>query len=116
MESRGECERNRDAMSRVCRRTCQRCVDVPDGCIDVSPDKNGGIYKCVERAGFGDERAPAGSVIYSHYQGVLPDGSSFGTSRQAGRMWTYNIGISALFLVFLNETNQPIKVVTMFLS
>ena len=27
--SRGECERNRDFMSTNCRRSCQRCVDVP---------------------------------------------------------------------------------------
>ena len=103
MESRGECERNRDAMSRSCRRTCQRCVDVPDGCIDISPDHNGGIYKCVLQSGYGDERAPAGSVIYSHYHGELPDGSVFGTSRDAGRMWTYNIGVST-FTIKLTQT------------
>ena len=102
MESRGECERNRDAMSRSCRRTCQRCVDVPDGCIDISPDHNGGIYKCVLQSGYGDERAPAGSVIYSHYHGELPDGSVFGTSRDAGRMWTYNIGVSTYMIVHVH--------------
>ena len=64
-----------------------------DGCVDVSPDQNGGIYKCVQLQGLGSEHPPPGAVIYSHYHGTLADDTVFGSSRDAGRMWTYVIGI-----------------------
>lgn len=73
---------------------------ITDGCIDVSPDKNGGVYKCIQREGVGVERAPRGSVIYSHYNGTLADGTIFGTSRDAGRLWTYVIGIGEWMAVY----------------
>jgi len=66
-------------------------VPGPDA-IDVSPNKDGGVYKTVVSPGEGDETPRKGDRVHVHYTGKLMDGTKFDSSVDRGEEFEFTLG------------------------
>lgn len=60
--------------------------------IDISPEKNGGIYKTIVQPGEGDETPKNGDRVFVHYTGKLLDGTKFDSSVDRGEEFEFTLG------------------------
>ncbi|XP_050040551.1 peptidyl-prolyl cis-trans isomerase FKBP4 [Dermacentor andersoni] len=63
--------------------------------VDITPEKNGGIFKEIVKAGTGDETPSDGCSVSVHYTGKLVDGTEFDSSRSRGP-FDFNLGSGAV--------------------
>lgn len=69
--------------------------------VDITPERDKGILKEIERQGTGDECPLKGDTVYIHYVGRLEDGIEFDSSRK---------GSSKFQLVLDSNDGTPIAV------
>jgi len=50
--------------------------------VDITPERDKGILKEIQRQGTGDESPLKGDTVYIHYIGRLEDGTEFDSSRK----------------------------------
>lgn len=63
--------------------------------VDITPEKNGGVFKEIVKAGTGDETPSNGCSVSVHYTGKLVDGTEFDSSRLRGQ-FDFNLGSGAV--------------------
>jgi len=68
---------------------------------DITPERDKGILKEIQRQGTGDEYPLKGDTVYVHYIGRLEDGTEFDSSRK---------GSSKFQLVLDSNDGMPIAV------
>jgi FKBP-type peptidyl-prolyl cis-trans isomerase len=59
---------------------------------DISPDKDGKLYKKILNEGSGDDRPAKGDEVYVHYTGRLLDGSVFDSSVERNELFNFKLG------------------------
>ncbi|XP_037109993.1 peptidyl-prolyl cis-trans isomerase FKBP4 [Syngnathus acus] len=59
---------------------------------DLTPKKDGGVFKLVKREGTGKELPMTGDKVFVHYVGTLLDGTRFDSSRDRGDKFTFELG------------------------
>nr|QBH73882.1 fk506-binding protein [Carausius morosus] len=60
--------------------------------IDITPNLDGGVVKCIVKEGSGDEYPCPGSKVRVHYVGTLLDGTEFDSSRGRGEPFEFSLG------------------------
>lgn len=60
--------------------------------IDLSPAKDGGVLKQIIKEGQGDETPMKGCKVKVHYNGFLPDGKVFDSSRDRNKPFKFDLG------------------------
>lgn len=69
-------------------------LEIEDGFVDISPDKDGGLLKKILVEGSGEETPPEGSNVKVHYVGTLhSDGSKFDSSRDRPGFFDFEVGV-----------------------
>lgn len=69
-------------------------LELEEGFVDISEDKDGGLLKKILVEGKGDEMPPAGSDVEVHYVGTLhSDGSKFDSSRDRPGNFKFSVGV-----------------------
>lgn len=69
-------------------------LELEEGFVDVSEDKDGGLLKKILVEGTGDECPPQGSAVEVHYVGTLhSDGSKFDSSRDRPGNFKFDVGV-----------------------
>lgn len=63
--------------------------------VDITPEKNGGVFKEILTAGTGDETPGDGCSVSVHYTGKLVDGTEFDSSRLRGK-FDFNLGTGSV--------------------
>lgn len=59
---------------------------------DISPQKDGGLFKKIITEGRGKETAMEGDEVFVHYVGTLLDGSVFDSSRDRNEHFKFTLG------------------------
>ncbi|XP_072241866.1 peptidyl-prolyl cis-trans isomerase FKBP4 [Leuresthes tenuis] len=59
---------------------------------DITPKKDGGVFKLVKREGAGAELPMTGDKVFVHYVGTLLDGTHFDSSRDRGEKFSFEMG------------------------
>ncbi|TNN80023.1 Peptidyl-prolyl cis-trans isomerase FKBP4 [Liparis tanakae] len=59
---------------------------------DITPKKDGGVFKLVKREGTGTELPMTGDKVFVHYVGTLLDGSHFDSSRDREEKFSFELG------------------------
>lgn len=59
---------------------------------DITPKKDGGVFKLVKREGTGTETPMTGDKVFVHYVGTLLDGTLFDSSRDRGEKFSFELG------------------------
>ncbi|KAK1887167.1 Peptidyl-prolyl cis-trans isomerase FKBP4 [Dissostichus eleginoides] len=59
---------------------------------DITPKKDGGVFKLVKREGTGTELPMTGDKVFVHYVGTLLDGSPFDSSRDREDKFSFELG------------------------
>jgi FK506-binding protein 4/5 len=62
--------------------------------IDVSPNKDGKVWKEILKEGSGTETPPPGVDVNVHYIGSLTDGTEFDKSDRHGKPFSFQLGKS----------------------
>ena len=63
---------------------------------DISPDKDGMVFKKILREGEGDERPGKKNQVYVHYTGCLLDGTVFDSSVARNELFDFKLGQQAV--------------------
>lgn len=63
--------------------------------VDITPEKNGGVFKEILTPGTGDETPGDGCLVSVHYTGKLVDGTEFDSSRLRGK-FDFNLGAGSV--------------------
>jgi len=80
--------------------------------IDVTPERDKGVLKEIQRQGTGDEHPLKGDTVYLHYVGRLQDGTEFDCSRKGSEKFQLlldsNDGMSAViaYVFYSIKTKQ----------
>ena len=59
---------------------------------DISPDKDGKVFKRILVEGSGDAKPGAGDQVYVHYTGRLLDGTVFDSSVERDELFKFKLG------------------------
>uniref|UniRef100_A0A8C6MDE2 peptidylprolyl isomerase n=1 Tax=Nothobranchius furzeri TaxID=105023 RepID=A0A8C6MDE2_NOTFU len=59
---------------------------------DITPKKDGGVFKLIKREGTGTELPMTGDKVFVHYVGTLLDGTHFDSSRDRGTKFSFELG------------------------
>lgn len=59
---------------------------------DISPEKDGGLWKEIKTTGSGDDQPCSGDTVFVHYVGTLTDGTKFDSSRDRGDQFSFVLG------------------------
>ena len=72
---------------------------------DISPDKDGKLFKKIITEGTGDATPGMGNEVSVHYTGTLLDGTVFDSSVQRNQLFTFNLGQGKVrnFLFYFNK-------------
>ena len=57
--------------------------------IDITPERDKGVLKEIQRQGAGDEHPLKGDTVYLHYIGRLLDGTEFDSSRKGSEKFQF---------------------------
>lgn len=69
-------------------------MEIEEGFVDITENKNGGCLKKILVEGSGDESPPVGSHVSVHYVGTLhADGSKFDSSRDRPGTFKFDVGV-----------------------
>ncbi|KAL1473605.1 hypothetical protein MTO96_021897 [Rhipicephalus appendiculatus] len=63
--------------------------------VDITPEKNGGVFKEILTPGTGEETPGDGCSVSVHYTGKLVDGTEFDSSRLRGK-FDFNLGTGSV--------------------
>ncbi len=67
-------------------------VDKSEWGEDISPDKDGKLYKKILSEGSGQGRPNSGNKVFVHYTGRLLDGTVFDSSVERNELFTFELG------------------------
>jgi FK506-binding protein 4/5 len=67
-------------------------MEIPQGAVDISPNKNGGVWKTIVKDGQGEAVPARGDTCHVHYTGILVDGTKFDSSRDRGVPFEFKLG------------------------
>lgn len=64
----------------------------PEWGEDISPDKNGKVFKKILAEGTGEAKPMNGNTVFVHYTGKLLDGTVFDSSVQRKELFSFELG------------------------
>lgn len=59
---------------------------------DISPDKDGKVFKKILAEGTGEATPKTGNTVYVHYTGRLMDGTVFDSSVKRNEQFSFELG------------------------
>jgi len=78
-----------DNSSEVDTTTSNEASKVQRKTIDITPERDKGVLKEIQRQGTGDEHPLKGDTVYLHYVGLLLDGTEFDSSRRGSEKFQF---------------------------
>ena len=78
---------------------------------DISPDKDGKVFKRVLAEGEGDAMPGGGDEVYVHYTGRLLDGTVFDSSVERNELFKFKLGEGQVMIA----ANIPASLQSLFL-
>lgn len=78
-----------DNSSEVDTTTSNEASKVQRKTIDITPERDKGVLKEIQKQGTGDEHPLKGDTVYLHYVGRLLDGTEFDSSRRGSEKFQF---------------------------
>lgn len=76
----------------------------PEDAIDVTPNKDRGVLKEIQKPGYGTAKPANQNRVQVHYVGYFPDGTVFDSSREGTSKFEFTLGRGMNFLIMLFQT------------